>query len=129
MDHHFKIEEILEEEEKDMKKVAPGQKYIQGKKLLEMDQKSWVEVTLDYEPTEEDLNPGENVTLHGLLVVEEMLLDKDPRSHIPPELCTNMSLPPVQCVSHKLSNQPHEDLHAPPQNWCHSTSFGPSGNR
>lgn len=72
MDHHFKIEEILEEEEKDMKKVAPGQKYIQGKKLLEMDQKSWVEVTLDYEPTEEDLNPGENVTLHGLLVVEEM---------------------------------------------------------
>ena len=72
MDHHFKIEEILEEEEKDMKKVAPGQKYIQGKKLLEMDQKSWVEVTLDYEPTEEDLNPGENVTLDGLLVVEEM---------------------------------------------------------
>ncbi|MXQ88543.1 hypothetical protein E5288_WYG003781 [Bos mutus] len=55
-----------------MKKVAPGQKYIQGKKLLEMDQKSWVEVTLDYEPTEEDLNPGENVTLDGLLVVEEM---------------------------------------------------------
>ena len=48
-----------------------------------------------------------------------MLLDKDHRSHIPPELCTNMSPPPVQCVSHKLRNQLHEDLHAPPQNWCH----------
>ena len=31
-----------------------------------------MEVTLDDEPTEEDLNPGENVTLDGLLVVEEM---------------------------------------------------------
>lgn len=72
MDHHFKIEEILEEEEKDTKKVAPGQKYIQGKKLLVMDEKSCVEVTLEYKPTEEDLNPGEKVTLDGLLVVEEM---------------------------------------------------------
>lgn len=72
MDLHFKIEEILEEEEEDTKKVAPGQKCIQGKKLLVMDQRSWVEVMLDYESTEEDLNPGENVTLDGLLVVEEM---------------------------------------------------------
>ncbi|KAB0372286.1 hypothetical protein FD755_016078 [Muntiacus reevesi] len=46
--------------------------------------------------------------------IPEMLLGKDHRNHIPPELCTNMSPPPVQCVSHKLSNQPHEDLHAPP---------------
>lgn len=37
-----------------------------------MDQKSWVEAALNCKPGEEYLNSGENMTLDGLVVVEEM---------------------------------------------------------
>lgn len=52
--------------------MAPGQYYTQGKKLLVMGHKSWVEVALDYKPCEEYLNPGENMTSDGSLMVQEM---------------------------------------------------------
>ncbi|TKC42266.1 hypothetical protein EI555_008377, partial [Monodon monoceros] len=39
---------------------------------------------------------------------------RDHMSHIPPELRSIMSPSPVQCVSHKRSNQPRKDLYAPP---------------